>query len=92
MENYVVSQSRFLFKQWFFFKTPAGFSADILVDVSLDCSAKTTPSGDCSVIAILLSGKPEAGRQDWKNIFSSRQVHKAFLLFLPQRSHVREIS
>ena len=51
-----------------------------------------TPSCDCSVIATLLSGKTEAGRQDCKNIFSSRQVHKAGLLFLPQRSYVREIS
>ena len=91
MENYVVSQSRLLFKQWFY-KTPACFSKEILIDVSLDCSAKTTPSCDCSVIATLLSGKTEAGRQDCKNIFSSRQVHKAGLLFLPQRSYVREIS
>ena len=75
-----------------FFKTPACFSKEILIDVSLDCSAKTTPSCDCSVIATLLSGKTEAGRQDYKNIFSTRQVHKAGLLFLPQRSHVREIS
>ena len=51
-----------------------------------------TPSCNCSVIATLLSGKTEAGRQDCKNIFSSRQVHKAGLLFLPQRSYVREIS
>ena len=43
-------------------------------------------------MATLLSGKTEAGRQDYKNIFSTRQVHKAGLLFLPQRSHVREIS
>ena len=77
------------------FKTPACFSKEILIDVSLDCSAKKTPSCDplyCYVIATLLSGKTEAGRQDCKNIFSSRQVHKAGLLFLPQRSHVREIS
>ena len=43
-------------------------------------------------MATLLSGNTEAGRQDYKNIFSTRQVHKAGLLFLPQRSHVREIS
>ena len=61
-----------------------------LDDVSLDWSAKITTSCDCSVIATLLSGKTEAGRQDCKNIFSSRQVHKAGLLFLPQRSYVRE--
>ena len=47
---------------------------------------------DCSVIATLLSGKNEAGRQDYKNIFSTRQVHKTGLLFLPQRSYVQEIS
>ena len=61
-------------------------------DVSLDWSANITPSCDCSVIATLLSGKTEAARQDSKTIFSSRQVHKAGLLFLPQRSYEREIS
>ena len=60
-------------------------------NVNVDWSTHITPC-DCSVIATLLSGKTEAGRQDCKNIFSSRQVHKAGLLFLPQRSHVREIS
>ena len=49
-----------------------------------------TPSCDCSVIATLLSGKTEAGEQDYKNIFSTLQVHKAGLLFLLQRSYVRE--
>ena len=63
-----------------------------LDNVSLDWSAKITPFCDCSVIATLLPGKTEAGRQDCKNIFSSRQVHKEGLLFLPQRSYVREIS
>ena len=52
-----------------FFKTPACFSKEILIDVSLDCSAKTTPSCDCSVIATLLSGKTEADRQDCKKHF-----------------------
>ena len=44
------------------------------------------------LIATLLSGKTEVGEQDYKNIFSKRQVHKAGLLFLLQRSYVREIS
>ena len=60
-------------------------------NVNVDWSTYITPC-DCSVIATLLSGKTEAGRQDCKNIFSSRLDHKAGLLFLPQRSYVREIS
>ena len=60
--------------------------------MSLDWSAKITSSCDWSGIVTLFSSKTEAGRQDCKNIFSSRQVHKAGLLFLPQRSCVREIS
>ena len=46
------------------------------------------PSFNCSVIATLWSGKTEAGRQDCKNIFSTLQVHKASLLFLPKRSYM----
>ena len=63
-----------------------------LDNVSLDWSEKITPSCDCSVIATLLSGKTEAGLQDCKTILSSRQVHKAGLLFLPQHSYMWEIS
>ena len=59
--------------------------------VNLDWSRYITHR-DCSVIATLLSGKTEAGRQDYKNIFFTRHVHKTGLLFLPQRSYVREIS
>ena len=34
----------------------------------------------------------QAGRQDWKNIFSKRQVHKAGLLFLPQPNLVHSLN
>ena len=74
------------------FKLQLVFLKRSLDNVSLDWSAKITSSCDWSGIVILFSSKTEAGRQDCKNIFSSRQVHKAGLLFLPQRSYVREIS
>ena len=60
-------------------------------NVNLDWSTQITPC-DCSVIVTLLSGETEAGRQDYKNIISTRQVRKTGLLFLPQRFYVREIS
>ena len=34
----------------------------------------------------------QAGRQDWKNIFSKRQVYKAGLLFLPQPNLVHSLN
>ena len=74
------------------FKLQLAFLKRSLDNVSLDWSAKITSSCDWSGIVTLFSSKTEAGRQDCKNIFSSRQVHKAGLLFLPQRSYVREIS
>ena len=40
----------------------------------------------------LCSGQTEVGRQDHKNIFSTRQFHKAGLLFLPQHSYVEKSS
>ena len=84
-----MSQSRLLFM---IFDLQLVFLERPLDNMSLDWSAKITTSYDCSVIiATLLSGKTEAGQQDCKYIFSSRQVHKAGLLFLPQRSYVREI-
>ena len=71
MENYVVSQSKLLFKKLFlnssFFS--GVFRKRSLDNVSLDWSAKVTSSCDWSVIATLLSDKTEAGRQDYKNIF-----------------------
>ena len=51
------------------FKLQLVFLKKSLDNVSLDWSAKISTSCDCSVIATLLSGKTEAGRQDCKKIF-----------------------
>ena len=66
-----------------FLKLQLVFLKRSLANVSLEWSAKITPSCDCSVIATLLSSMTKAGRQDCKHIFFlaklTRQVFCSFL-------------